>query len=132
MAILEASLTLCLSLPHPLSPSSLPSLPSLYPLSHPSSPLSIKRSTLLRLQLLSQDRYRLSDVMKESLGGDALQPVLTEPHLQALDRRLQRVLKTVHRCVRRLGEAQVITTDFVDASVMPESVKPVATPNKEK
>uniref|UniRef100_A0A8C7CKG5 FAM20A golgi associated secretory pathway pseudokinase n=1 Tax=Oncorhynchus kisutch TaxID=8019 RepID=A0A8C7CKG5_ONCKI len=76
----------------------------------------IKRSTLLRLQLLSQDHYRLSDVMRESLGGDALQPVLAEPHLQALDRRLQRVLKTVHRCVRRLGEAQVITTDFVDTS----------------
>ncbi|XP_070981603.1 pseudokinase FAM20A-like [Oncorhynchus clarkii lewisi] len=91
----------------------------------------IKRSTLLRLQLLSQDHYRLSDVMRESLRGDALQPVLAEPHLQALDRRLQRVLKTVHRCVRRLGEAQVITTDFVDTSVMPESVKPVAMP-KEK
>uniref|UniRef100_A0A674EVP1 FAM20A golgi associated secretory pathway pseudokinase n=1 Tax=Salmo trutta TaxID=8032 RepID=A0A674EVP1_SALTR len=80
----------------------------------------IKRSTLLRMQLLSQDHYRLSDVMRESLGGDALQPVLAEPHLQALDRRLQRVLKTVHRCVRRLGEAQVITTDFVDTSVMPD------------
>nr|XP_046210567.1 pseudokinase FAM20A-like [Oncorhynchus gorbuscha] len=92
----------------------------------------IKRSTLLRLQLLSQDHYRLSDVMRESLGGDALQPVLAEPHLQALDRRLQGVLKTVHRCVRRLGEAQVITTDFVDTSVMPESVKPAAMPNKEK
>ncbi|CAB1313163.1 unnamed protein product [Coregonus sp. 'balchen'] len=92
----------------------------------------IKHSTLLRLQLLSQDHYRLSDVMRESLGGDALQPVLAEPHLQALDRRLHRVLKTVHRCFRRLGEAQVITTDFIDTSTMPESVKPVATPNKER
>uniref|UniRef100_A0A6Q2Z3X6 FAM20 C-terminal domain-containing protein n=1 Tax=Esox lucius TaxID=8010 RepID=A0A6Q2Z3X6_ESOLU len=84
----------------------------------------IKRSTWLRLRLLSQDRYRLSDVMRESLGGDTLRPVLAEPHLQALDRRLQRVLKSVHRCVRRLGEAQVITTDFIDTANTPGPVKP--------
>uniref|UniRef100_A0A6Q2XI15 FAM20 C-terminal domain-containing protein n=1 Tax=Esox lucius TaxID=8010 RepID=A0A6Q2XI15_ESOLU len=89
----------------------------------------IKRSTWLRLRLLSQDRYRLSDVMRESLGGDTLRPVLAEPHLQALDRRLQRVLKSVHRCVRRLGEAQVITTDFIDTANTPGPVKPVAAPD---
>ncbi|KAJ7984790.1 hypothetical protein DPEC_G00358430 [Dallia pectoralis] len=86
----------------------------------------IKRSTLLRLQLLSQDRYRLSDVMRESLGEDTLRPILTEHHLLALDRRLQRVLKTVHRCIRKLGEAQVVTTDFSDTGNMPGSMRPVA------
>ncbi|KAF5887982.1 pseudokinase FAM20A [Clarias magur] len=54
----------------------------------------IKRSTLLRLQLLTQTEYRLSDVMRESLARDPLRPILTEPHLQALDRRLERVLRT--------------------------------------
>ncbi|KAJ8246405.1 hypothetical protein GJAV_G00267380 [Gymnothorax javanicus] len=73
----------------------------------------IKRSTLLRLRLLSREEYRLSDVMRESLEKDALRPVLTEPHLLALDRRLQRVLRAVQKCVRRLGEEQVVVVDFV-------------------
>ncbi|XP_036395204.1 pseudokinase FAM20A [Megalops cyprinoides] len=75
----------------------------------------IKRSTLLRLKLLSQGEYRLSDVMRESLGHDMLRPVLTEPHLLALDRRLQRVLRVVHKCARKLGEAQVVAVDFVES-----------------
>uniref|UniRef100_A0AAQ5Z862 FAM20 C-terminal domain-containing protein n=1 Tax=Amphiprion ocellaris TaxID=80972 RepID=A0AAQ5Z862_AMPOC len=73
----------------------------------------IKRSTLLRLQLLARSEFRLSDVMRESLEGDPLRPVLTEPHLLALDRRLQKVLRVVQRCVRRLGEEEVITKDFI-------------------
>uniref|UniRef100_A0A4W4E8D6 FAM20 C-terminal domain-containing protein n=1 Tax=Electrophorus electricus TaxID=8005 RepID=A0A4W4E8D6_ELEEL len=77
----------------------------------------IKRSTLLRLRLLARPEYRLSDVMRDSLGRDPLKPILTEPHLQALDRRLEHVLRTVVRCVKRLGEAQVVVTDFVEASM---------------
>ncbi|RVE59425.1 hypothetical protein OJAV_G00188360 [Oryzias javanicus] len=73
----------------------------------------IKRSTLLRLQLLARPEFRLSEVMTESLGTDPLQPVLTEPHLLALDRRLQKVLRTVQRCVRRFGKEEVITSDFI-------------------
>uniref|UniRef100_A0A3P8PV75 FAM20 C-terminal domain-containing protein n=1 Tax=Astatotilapia calliptera TaxID=8154 RepID=A0A3P8PV75_ASTCA len=71
------------------------------------SPLSqccmIKQSTLLRLQLLAQSEFRLSDVMRESLQEDSLRPILTEPHLLALDRRLHKVLRVVHQCVRRLA-----------------------------
>ncbi|KAF3853397.1 hypothetical protein F7725_014085 [Dissostichus mawsoni] len=62
----------------------------------------------------------LSDVMRESLKGDSLQPVLTEPHLLALDRRLQKVLRAVQRCVRRLGEEDVITKDFVKSTATPQ------------
>ncbi|KAM6951552.1 pseudokinase FAM20A [Aplochiton taeniatus] len=79
----------------------------------------IKRSTLLRLQLLTQSRYRLSDVMRESLEGDPLHPVLTEPHLLALDRRLHAVLRAVQRCVRRLGQEQVVARDFADSPASP-------------
>lgn len=75
--------------------------------------LRIKSSTLLRLHLLSRPGYRLSDVMRESLEKDALQPILTEPHLLALDRRLQKVLRVVQRCIRRLGKDKVVTEDFV-------------------
>ncbi|KAG7226390.1 hypothetical protein INR49_013801 [Caranx melampygus] len=81
----------------------------------------IKRSTLLRLQLLARPEYRLSDLLRESLEGDPLRPILMEPHLLALDRRLQKILRVVQRCVRRLGEDEVITKDFVKSTARPQS-----------
>nr|XP_005156044.1 pseudokinase FAM20A isoform X1 [Danio rerio] len=75
----------------------------------------IKRSTLFRLKLLSSSEYLLSDVMRESLSRDALSPVLTEEHLQALDRRLKHTLLAVDTCVDKHGEAQVVFTDFEEA-----------------
>ncbi|KAJ8787007.1 hypothetical protein J1605_023262 [Eschrichtius robustus] len=76
------------------------------------SPLSqccrIKRKTLSHLQLLARADYRLSDVMRESLLQDQLSPVLTEPHLLALDRRLQTVLRTVRGCIEAHGEHSVV------------------------
>ncbi|XP_015264343.1 PREDICTED: pseudokinase FAM20A, partial [Gekko japonicus] len=68
----------------------------------------IKKTTLLRLQLLAQPDYQLSDVMRESLLQDRLTPVLTEPHLLALDRRLQIILKTVKKCIETNGEDTVV------------------------
>uniref|UniRef100_A0A671WTN5 FAM20 C-terminal domain-containing protein n=1 Tax=Sparus aurata TaxID=8175 RepID=A0A671WTN5_SPAAU len=58
----------------------------------------IRRSTLLRLRLLSLPAGRLSDVMRESLVQDPLAgaaPLLSEPHLSALDRRLAAILQAV-------------------------------------
>ncbi|XP_042325181.1 extracellular serine/threonine protein kinase FAM20C-like [Sceloporus undulatus] len=60
----------------------------------------IKKSTFLRLQLLATEPYRLSDVMRESLAMDGLSPVLSEPHLEALDRRLRKVLAMVWNCMK--------------------------------
>lgn len=78
------------------------------------SPLSqccrIKKKTLLHLQLLAQADYRLSDVMRESLLEDQLSPILTEPHLLALDRRLQVILRTVEGCIAAHGEQSVIAS----------------------
>ncbi|XP_074871059.1 pseudokinase FAM20A isoform X2 [Carettochelys insculpta] len=71
----------------------------------------IKRATLLRLQLLALPEYRLSDVMRESLLLDHLAPVLTEPHLLALDRRLWLILKTVGTCIETYGEDKVVAND---------------------
>nr|XP_057917225.1 pseudokinase FAM20A [Doryrhamphus excisus] len=81
----------------------------------------IKRSTLLRLQLLAQTQFQLSDVMRESLQKDPLQPILTEPHLSALDRRLHKILRVVQRCVRRLGKDRVISSDFVKSTLKSEA-----------
>lgn len=85
------------------------------------SPHRIKHSTLLRLQLLARPQFRLSDLMRESLQGDPLRPILTEPHLLALDRRLLKVLRVVQRCIRRLGEDEVITKDFVKSTARPQT-----------
>lgn len=64
----------------------------------------IRRSTLLRLRLLSLPGLRLSDVMRESLLQDPLAPVaplLSEAHLSALDRRLATILKVVRTCQKQ-------------------------------
>ncbi|XP_063282450.1 extracellular serine/threonine protein kinase FAM20C-like [Pelobates fuscus] len=72
----------------------------------------IKRSTLHRLQLLYTEPYRLSDVMRESLSSDPLTPILTEPHLTALDRRLDLTLDFVKQCIRRKGYQHVVHDDL--------------------
>ncbi|XP_034750389.1 extracellular serine/threonine protein kinase FAM20C-like isoform X1 [Etheostoma cragini] len=67
----------------------------------------IRRSTWQRLRLLSLPLYRLSDVMRASLSHDPLHsvaPLLSEPNLAALDRRLKTVLETVRRCQNRQSE----------------------------
>ncbi|EMP27015.1 Dentin matrix protein 4 [Chelonia mydas] len=73
---------------------------------------SIKKSTFLRLQLLATEPYRLSDVMRESLASDHLSPILSEPHLKALDRRLQRVLDMVRVCMAKGGQKAVLVDDM--------------------
>uniref|UniRef100_A0A8C5DSU9 Extracellular serine/threonine protein kinase FAM20C-like n=1 Tax=Gouania willdenowi TaxID=441366 RepID=A0A8C5DSU9_GOUWI len=61
----------------------------------------IRHSTLLRLRLLSVPDFRLSDMMRDCLTQDpltAVAPLLSEPHLAALDRRLATILKVVQTC----------------------------------
>ncbi|XP_060932475.1 extracellular serine/threonine protein kinase FAM20C [Limanda limanda] len=61
----------------------------------------IRRSTLFGLRLLSLPAFRLSDVLRESLAQDPLAggaPLLSEPHLSALDRRLVTVLRGMQTC----------------------------------
>ncbi|XP_069807560.1 pseudokinase FAM20A isoform X2 [Dendropsophus ebraccatus] len=72
----------------------------------------VKDDTWQRLNLLALPEYRLSDVMRESLRADELDTVLTEPHLAALDRRLQRVLEVVRQCVLTYGEEAVLIKEM--------------------
>ncbi|KAJ8371455.1 hypothetical protein AAFF_G00310540 [Aldrovandia affinis] len=80
----------------------------------------IRRSTLMRLHLLALPQFRLSDVMRESLSQDpltAVAPLLSQPHLSALDRRLVTILQTVHRCQEshhRAGWHDDIIYDDID------------------
>uniref|UniRef100_A0AAY4A9I8 FAM20 C-terminal domain-containing protein n=2 Tax=Denticeps clupeoides TaxID=299321 RepID=A0AAY4A9I8_9TELE len=70
----------------------------------------IRRSTLLKLQLLALPQYRLSDVMRASLSRDPLTsiaPLLSEQHLTALDRRLVTVLKKLRRCQEQYNDSVI-------------------------
>ncbi|KAJ1129424.1 hypothetical protein NDU88_007794 [Pleurodeles waltl] len=71
----------------------------------------IKKATWQRLKLLSLPDYQLSDVMRESLLEDQLAPVLTEPHLLALDRRLHKILQITEECVQIHGEEAVLVSE---------------------
>uniref|UniRef100_A0AAV2KL82 FAM20 C-terminal domain-containing protein n=1 Tax=Knipowitschia caucasica TaxID=637954 RepID=A0AAV2KL82_KNICA len=75
----------------------------------------IRRSTLLRLRLLSHPSFRLSDVLRESLSQDplsAVAPLLSEAHLSALDRRLHTVLRAVRQCQDK--HTDVVYNDMED------------------
>ncbi|XP_067876002.1 extracellular serine/threonine protein kinase FAM20C-like [Heterodontus francisci] len=72
----------------------------------------IRRGTFLRLQLLATESYKLSDVMRESLLIDRLSPILSEPHLSALNRRLLTVLETTKDCINRHGKHTVLHNDL--------------------
>lgn len=75
--------------------------------------LSIKKSTYLRLQLLATRPYLLSELLREALAADPLAPILTEPHLRALDRRLGKVLAAVGRCLARAAWPGEVLVDDV-------------------
>lgn len=50
--------------------------------------------------------------MAESLSKDRVAPVLYQPHLEALDRRLRIVLQAVRDCVEKDGPHSVLEDDL--------------------
>ncbi|XP_013870356.1 extracellular serine/threonine protein kinase FAM20C [Austrofundulus limnaeus] len=73
----------------------------------------VRKSTYLRLQLLAKEEHQLSSLMEESLLRDRLSPVLIQPHLRAMDRRLQLVLQVVAGCVEKEGYVNVVEEDLL-------------------
>ncbi|KAG7491811.1 hypothetical protein MATL_G00008130 [Megalops atlanticus] len=76
----------------------------------------VKKSTHLKLQLLAKEEYKLSAVMAESLLKDRLTPVLIQPHLDAMDRRLRLVLKVLADCIEKEGYSNVVEDDLDEES----------------
>ncbi|XP_054891955.1 extracellular serine/threonine protein kinase FAM20C [Poeciliopsis prolifica] len=72
----------------------------------------VRKSTYLRLQLLAKEEYQLSSLMEESLLRDRLSPVLIQPHLLAMDRRLRLVLQVLTGCIDKEGYVNVVEEDL--------------------
>lgn len=59
----------------------------------------IRYSTFLKLAKLYVGPEKLSSETRSSLSIDSISPILTEPHLYALDRRVIKVLKEIYTCI---------------------------------
>ncbi|KAH9502556.1 hypothetical protein Btru_068982 [Bulinus truncatus] len=76
----------------------------------------IRLSTLAKLVKLYIGPDSLSHVLRESLKADPSYPVLWEPHLDALDRRLGKILSVVSDCVNVKGKPwnEVVLNDGIN------------------
>ncbi|KAM9773701.1 extracellular serine/threonine protein kinase FAM20C isoform X1 [Syngnathus typhle] len=72
----------------------------------------VRKSTHLRLQLLAKEEYKLSTLVAESLERDRLSPILIQPHLDAMDRRLRQVLQVLVECIEKEGYSYVVENDL--------------------
>ncbi|XP_061612424.1 extracellular serine/threonine protein kinase FAM20C [Phyllopteryx taeniolatus] len=72
----------------------------------------VRKSTHLRLQLLAKEEYKLSTLVAESLVRDRLSPILIQPHLDAMDRRLRQVLQVLVECIEKEGYDYVVENDL--------------------
>ncbi|XP_076324987.1 extracellular serine/threonine protein CG31145-like isoform X1 [Tachypleus tridentatus] len=71
----------------------------------------IRQSTLKQMLELYLGPERLSSLMRKSLSKDPVNPVLTEAHLLALDRRLRIILDVIRDCLQEKRPDEVIIYD---------------------
>ena len=67
----------------------------------------LRNSTWSVLQSVAKGPY-LSNILDSSMKRDVLYPILTTDHLQAIDRRLNDILRTVEHCVMTHGQNIVL------------------------
>lgn len=53
----------------------------------------------------------LSEVLKSVLSQDPISPIITDLHLQAVDRRLKYVIAVIKDCVQKMGSQNVLLHD---------------------
>lgn len=71
----------------------------------------IRQSTLETLLRFHNGPVRLSEAMRLSMAKDPVAPILWEPHLQALDRRVEIILKAIRDCLQK-GDDPLMASDF--------------------
>lgn len=71
----------------------------------------IRLSTLAKFIKLYKGPDRLSEIMRSSLNSDPLSPVLMEADLEALDRRVGTLLKTVSDCLAQARSWRDVVVD---------------------
>uniref|UniRef100_A0A1B0DBF4 FAM20 C-terminal domain-containing protein n=1 Tax=Phlebotomus papatasi TaxID=29031 RepID=A0A1B0DBF4_PHLPP len=54
---------------------------------------------------------RLSESMRDSMAKDPIAPVLWEPHLEALDRRVGIILQGIRDCLKKNSHEEVIVSN---------------------
>lgn len=86
----------------------IPSVYEQFSLTLPPS-VRVRVSTWNRLNLLRAGA--LSSALRQALTFDPINPVLAEPHLAALDRRLSGVIATIQQCVESLGPDNTLIED---------------------
>ncbi|XP_070170623.1 uncharacterized protein [Polyergus mexicanus] len=76
----------------------------------------IRQTTLSTLLRFHNGPIRLSAAIRQSMARDPVAPVLWEPHLNALDRRIGIVLQAVRDCIARENSSQqVIRNNKIDS-----------------
>ncbi|XP_023931535.1 extracellular serine/threonine protein kinase FAM20C-like [Lingula anatina] len=68
----------------------------------------IRETTHLRLIALERDELELGSKLKFSMRRDTLDPVLTEQHLHAVNRRLRKVIAVVGQCILETNTQSVV------------------------
>ncbi|XP_055945977.1 extracellular serine/threonine protein CG31145-like isoform X1 [Argiope bruennichi] len=74
----------------------------------------VRLSTFNRLYSFHIGPKRLSDLMRESMANDPVAPVLIESHLEALDRRVEKILECISSCIKVNEPAGVLLDDVLD------------------
>lgn len=75
---------------------------------------SIRVSTWNRLNYLKNGA--LKSALKTAMSHDPISPVLSDPHLDALDQRLLSILATVKQCTDQFGPDVVLVEDRMTLS----------------
>ncbi|XP_072429553.1 glycosaminoglycan xylosylkinase isoform X2 [Chiloscyllium punctatum] len=75
---------------------------------------SIRVSTWNRLNYLKNGV--LSTAMRTAMSHDPINPVLTDAHLDAMDRRLMAIIATIKQCIEQFGTDSVLVEDRMKLS----------------
>ena len=72
----------------------------------------VRESTWERVQELLASDTSLSQKLDQSLRRDPVYPILTAQHLEAIDRRMAIIDKTVRQCFSRHGRETVLVAKW--------------------